>query len=378
MTKHQAHGELPVNLLEPWSVMREEGVVEAAEQVPAALRLSMYRHMLRVRAIDERMSGLQRQGRIGFYGAATGQEAPPVATALALQSNDWVFPALREGAVMLVRGFPLARYLAQLFGNDLDVLKGRQMPSHMSGRAVHQVSWSSVVGSQLPHAVGAAWAAKLCGDRTISVAFLGDGATSQSDFHSAMNFAAVFKTPCIFVCQNNQWAISTPLSRQTAASSLAVKASAYQMPARRVDGNDALAVYLSVRQAAEQARAGAGPCFIECVTYRMGAHSSSDDPGRYRPAGEVERWAAKDPILRLQQHLEQSGLLEADVREALLEEIGGELDRTIREVEARPRPSVETLFEDVYARPPWFLREEREELRRARGDSPLTQRPVDH
>jgi pyruvate dehydrogenase E1 component alpha subunit/2-oxoisovalerate dehydrogenase E1 component alpha subunit len=248
----------------------------------------------------------------------------------------------------------------------------------MSGRAVHQVSWSSVVGSQLPHAVGAAWAAKLCGDRTISVAFLGDGATSQSDFHSAMNFAAVFKTPCIFVCQNNQWAISTPLSRQTAASSLAVKASAYQMPARRVDGNDALAVYLSVRQAAEQARAGAGPCFIECVTYRMGAHSSSDDPGRYRPAGEVERWAAKDPILRLQQHLEQSGLLEADVREALLEEIGGELDRTIREVEARPRPSVETLFEDVYARPPWFLREEREELRRARGDSPLTQRPVDH
>ena len=175
----------------------------------------MFREMLRVRLLDERLVALHRQGRIGFYGASTGQEAAPVAAGLALMAHDWVFPALRESALMLVRGFPLRTYIAQVYGNQADVLKGRQMPSHMSGRSVNQVSWSTVVGSQLPHAVGAAWAAKLKGDDTVVMGFLGDGATSSPDFHCAMNMAGLFSVPVVLVCQNNQLAVSVPVARQT-------------------------------------------------------------------------------------------------------------------------------------------------------------------
>lgn len=322
----------------------------------------MHRFMRLSRLIDERMLALQRQGRIGFYGASIGQEAAPVATALAIEPNDWIFPSLREGAAMLVRGFPLVRFLAQLFGNDWDVLKGRQMPSHMSGRSVNQVSWSSCIGSQLPHAVGAAWAAKIRRESAVSIAFLGDGATSSADFHAALNFAAVFKVPCIFVCQNNQWAISTPLERQTAARSLADKARAYAMKSRRVDGNDVLAVYAVVSEAVDTARAGAGPSFVECITYRMAPHSSSDDPSRYQPQAEVRAWAERDPIRRLEAYLIEHGLADAASLAALEHELKREIESALLAVEGRPPPERATLFEDVYANPPWPLVEQRNQL----------------
>ena len=346
------------------SVIRDDGQIDPDLDPGVAPDgvLAMYREMRRMRILDARMVQLQRQGRIGFYGTCTGQEAPPIGTAFATEAGDWIFPALRESSIMLARGFPLARYLAQVFGNSADVQKGRQMPSHMSGRSVNQVAWSSCIGPQIPHAVGAAWAAKKRGDPIVTVGFMGDGATSQPDFHNALNFAAVFRLPCVLICQNNHWSISVPTSRQTASKTLAVKAHAYGLPGMRVDGNDVLAVYRAVRQAAERARAGEGPTFVECVTYRIGAHSTSDDPTRYRSEEEVKRWAEKDPIDKLRRHLVVLGAIDAERDRALEAEIDRAISVAIEEVETLPPPARETLFDDVYATLPWHLEEQKRAL----------------
>ncbi len=343
-------------------LLGDDGRVESPPNVPSETLIRMYREMRKMRLLEARMVGLQRQGRVGFYGTCTGQEAAPIATALATEPGDWIFPALRESAIMLVRGFPLDKYLAQVFGNELDVLKGRQMPSHMSGREVNQVSWSSCIGPQIPQAVGAAWAAKLRGDRTVTIGFLGDGATSEPDFHNAMNFAAVFRTPCVLVCQNNHWSISVPTARQTASATLAVKAKAYGMPGLRVDGNDVLAVYQTVKEAVDRARSGGGPSFIECFTYRIGAHSTSDDPTRYRSDEEVKRWAEKDPIDRLRKYLVLSGLVDDQKDSSIETELMAEINSAIESVEKLGPPSRETLFDDVYEKLPWHLAEQRDEL----------------
>ena len=347
-------------------VMRDDGSADPATDplLPEATVVRAYREMKRLRLLDARMILLQRQGRIGFYGAAQGQEAVPIATGLAVRSDDWVFPALREQSVMLVRGFPLRAFIAQVFGNAGDVLKGRQMPSHPSGRAVNQVSWSSCVGPQLPHAVGAAWAMRARRSNAVSIGFLGDGATSQADFHAAMNFAGVFRVPCVLVCQNNHWSISVPIERQTASRTLAVKARAYGLPGVRIDGNDLLAVSSAMRTALERARTGGGPTFIEAVTYRMGPHSTSDDPSRYRSQVEVDSWAAKDPLQRLRKHLVRLGVV-SDASDADLEaELTAEITSAVDEVEAMPPAARESLVVDVYAEMPWHLREALESLKK--------------
>ncbi len=322
----------------------------------------MYRELVRARRLDERLAVLQRQGRIAFFGSAFGQEAVAVAAALAIEPGDWVFPALREGAAMLVRGFPLELYLAQAFGSAKDVQKGRQMPSHPAGRSVNQVSWSSAIATQLPHAVGMAWAARQRGDRVVALAFLGDGATSHPEFHAALNFAGVFEAPVVFVCQNNQYALSVPVSRQTASSSLAAKAPAYGFPGESVDGNDALAVYAAVRAAAERARGGLGPTFLECVTYRRGAHSTSDDPSLYRSAAEEAEWAARDPLARLRRHLEDERALDPELEARFTAEIDAEIERGIARAEAEPKPDLASLFDDVYGVRPFHLEEQRRSL----------------
>jgi pyruvate dehydrogenase E1 component alpha subunit/2-oxoisovalerate dehydrogenase E1 component alpha subunit len=234
----------------------------------------------------------------------------------------------------------------------------------MSGRAVNQVSWSSCLGPQLPQAVGAAWAAKLRGERTVVLGFVGDGATSEPDFHAAMNFAAVFKTPCVLVCQNNHWAISVPASRQTASATFAVKGRAYGIPSVRVDGNDLLAVYAAVKDAVDRARRGEGPSFIEAFTYRIGAHSTSDDPTRYRSQDEVEAWMKKDPLMRLRAHLVHLGLVDDEKDAALEQELNAEIAEAINVVEKLGPPARETLFDDVYAELPWHLAEQKAELLR--------------
>jgi pyruvate dehydrogenase E1 component alpha subunit/2-oxoisovalerate dehydrogenase E1 component alpha subunit len=354
-------GELPERslALELFCVLDDSGRAPSDPALPPlSLRLEMFRHMLRVRRLEERLAALQRRGELGFFGSTWGQEAVPVAAAFAVAPEDWVFPALREGAVMLVRGFPLASYLAQMFGSARDVQKGRQMPSHQASRSVRQVSWSSSIGTQLPHAVGMALAAARAGDGALALAFLGEGATSTPDFHAALNFAGVFRARVVFVCQNNQYALSVPARRQTLAECFALKGRAYAVPGRRVDGNDALAVYAAVREGASRARAGLGPTLVECVTYRRGPHSSSDDPTRYRSAAEEAAWAERDPLARLRRHLVLEGALGPAHEAELAAELDRELDAALALARADPPPARETLFDDVYARRPWNLAEQ--------------------
>ncbi|MDP9148683.1 MAG: thiamine pyrophosphate-dependent dehydrogenase E1 component subunit alpha [Myxococcota bacterium] len=352
-------------------VLRDDGSTDPATDpfLSTELLQRAYREMRRLRALDARMILLQRQGRVGFYGPAEGQEAVPIATGLAVAEEDWVFPALREQGVMLVRGFPLRAFVAQIFGNSGDVLKGRQMPSHQSGRAIHQVSWSSCIGTQLPHAVGAAWAMRSRKTKAVSVAFCGDGATSEGDYHAAMTFAALWKVPCVIICQNNQWSISVPVERQTASRTIAVKARAYGMPGARVDGNDVLAVYGVVKDAVDRARSGDGPTFIEAVTYRMGAHSTSDDPMRYRAKSEVDSWARKDPVDRVRKHLAALGLVSEALDEAMTRELAAEIAAVVDEVERLRPVERASLVDDVYADAPWHLREQRRELEELQNDA---------
>ena len=234
-------------------------------------------------------------------------------------------------------------------GNAADKTKGRQMPSHYCYRPANFVSWSSCIGTQIPHAVGVAWAMKIRGDKNVAVAYMGDGATSQGDFHVAMNFAGVYKVPVVFFCQNNQWSISVNIKQQTASESIAIKAIAYGFEGVTVDGNDVLAVYSSTKDAVDKARAGNGPGFVEAVTYRMGAHSSSDDPRLYRQDDEVEEWKRKDPINRLLKYLEQHGYWSSGEQEALEERLTQEILDAVAEAEKFGPPPLESLFEDVYS-----------------------------
>ncbi|MCK6549961.1 thiamine pyrophosphate-dependent enzyme [Myxococcota bacterium] len=360
--------EPPYGPLPLYRVIAPDGTrVGDLPDIDVATMLRMYRGMLLIRLLDERMMILQRQGRIGFYGACTGQEAPPIGTVAALADSDWIFPGLREGSGMLYRGFPLETYICQVYGNAGDVTKGRQMPSHQAARAVAYVSWGSCIGTQLPQATGAAWALKMRNEKAVTVGFMGDGATSSYDFHYALNFTGVYKAPCILVCQNNHWSISVPTARQTAARSIAEKAFAYGLPCARVDGNDVLAVYGAVKEARARALAGDGGAFLEMLTYRIGAHSSSDDPRVYRDEGEVEIWKKRDPLERFRKFLVSEGhwseSLEAEERKQIDEQILA----AIAVAEARPAPPVETLFEDVFQEIPPALTEQKAELFAALG-----------
>jgi len=320
--------------------------------------VAMYRWMSLQRILDNRMLGLQRQGRIGFYGPSLGQEAAIVGAAMAMGREDWIVPQYREPGAALVRGMPLKELLCQLMGNAEDPVKGHQMPCHYVYRKGNYLSISSPVGTQLPHAVGIGWAMKLRGEKKAVLVFFGDGATSTGDFHAAMNFAGVFHTPTVFLCNNNQWAISVPVSKQTASVTLAEKANAYGFDGVRVDGMDALAVYRATRDAARSAREGLGPTLVEAVTYRIGPHSSSDDPSRYRDEAEVAAWQARDPLPRFRKYLEHARWWDDTREERLEQEIGDEITRAIQEAERIPPPAIETIFSDVYAEMPPHLRQE--------------------
>jgi pyruvate dehydrogenase E1 component alpha subunit/2-oxoisovalerate dehydrogenase E1 component alpha subunit len=347
-------------------VLGDGAGIEGAE-VPALAPEELkkaFRTMLLVRTLDTRLTNLQRQGRIGFYGACTGQEATPIGTALALRPDDWVFPALREGSAALLRGLKLSHYVAQCIGNDHDIQKGRQMPCHYADRSINHVSWSSVIATQLLHAAGAAYGMKLKGTQQVAVGFLGDGATSENDFHSAMNFAAVTQSPVVFVCQNNQFAISVQHDKQTATKTYAEKAVAYGMPGVRVDGNDILAVYQAVSEAAERARNGAGPTLIEALTYRLTPHSSSDDPSRYRDEATYQKWLKRDPVEIFRRFLRARRVVSEAWEAKEQAVIDAEVDVAIREAEAAGLPAPETMFYDVYEQVPDLLKDQARELRK--------------
>jgi pyruvate dehydrogenase E1 component alpha subunit len=334
---------------------------------PAALR-ELYRSMLRARVLDEKMLHLQRQGRIAFYAEARGQEAAVIGAVAAMEAADYIVPAHREVGAALHRGLPMRSVVAQLYGNANDTAQGRQMPVHLATpRALNFIPPSSCVATQLPHAAGLAWAAKIQRKPTVVLAYLGEGATSAEDFHAGVNFAAVYAAPAIFLCENNQWAISTPASRQTASETFAVKALAYGMPGVRVDGNDVLAVYASVREAHARARAGDGPTLIEAVTYRMGAHSSSDDPSRYRDHSEEAAWRDKDPLRRFAIWLGAGKVLDEAGAVALRTAIEDEIKAAVEAEEPAPPPPLRSLIEHVYARPPAALEEQLADLERVRA-----------
>ena len=340
-----------------------EGVtgIEVPKLAPELLKKA-FRTMLLVRTLDNKMTNLQRQGRIGFYGACTGQEATPIGTAMALRDDDWIFPALREGSCALYRGLQISHYAAQCMGNENDLQKGRQMPCHYMDRSIHHVSWSSVIATQLPHAAGCAYGMKLKGTKQVAVGFMGDGATSENDFHSALNFAAVTKSPCVFICQNNQFAISVQHEHQTATKTYAEKAAAYGMPGILVDGNDILAVHQAVREAVERARAGKGPTLIEALTYRLVPHSTSDDPSRYRDEATYQAWLKRDPVEIFRRHLKSRNVWSKAWEEKLQAELDAEVDAATKQAEAGRLPDPATMFTDVYEHVPELLLDQQKEL----------------
>ena len=325
------------------------------------LVVRMYEAMVRTRMVDERMVALQRQGRIGFHVGCKGEEACILASAAALRETDWIFPCYREMGALLWNGFPLQGYIDHMFGNGDDVVQGRQMPDHYCAKAFRYGSVSSPIGTQITQAVGFSMAARLRGDDVVTAVYFGEGATSSADFHTGLNFAGVYKTPTVFLCRNNRWAISVPSEQQTASASFAGKAIAYGMKGVRCDGNDALAVYRTVREAVERAARGEGPTLLEMVTYRLGGHSTSDDPRAYRLPDEVAEWDKADPLVRLRTHLEVLGVWDQRKQTRLMTAVDEELRSCVEASEGKSPPELASMFRDVFAKQPWHLREQQEQ-----------------
>ncbi len=327
--------------------------------------VKMYVTMVRTRKFDDKFILLQRQGRIGFYLAATGQESGHVGAAYALEDDDWIVPHYRDQGIPLLKGITMEAMAHQCFGNAQDNTKGRQMPVHYSFRDINFYSISSPLGVQIIQAAGMAWAQKYRGTKQVSMVFFGDGSSSEGDFHSGMNFAAVQKAPCIFILENNQWAISVPTAKQSASETFADKAVAYGMPGIRVDGNDVLAVYKACKDAVDHARAGKGPTLIELVTYRRAAHSTSDDPSRYCPPEELAEWEKKDPITRFEKYLLKKEIIDEDFIAKTAKDAEAEVTAAIKAAEkAQWNPDPDTLFEDVFAETHPALEEQRAQMHR--------------
>jgi 2-oxoisovalerate dehydrogenase E1 component alpha subunit len=324
----------------PLGVLRDDGTIDPARStdVPGELAVALYEHMVLGRACDEKVVALQREGIVSQHASAAGEEAAIVGAAAAMSDEDWIFPSSREVAAAFWRGMPLVAYAHHLAGTALDAANGRNAPDPPFWRAARVVSVSPLVGTQISHAVGMAWAARTRGGESALV-FFGDGATSSGDFHAGLNFAGVARAPLVAVCRNNGWATSTPASRQTVSANFAVKSVAYGLQGLQVDGADVIAVWTVVREARRRAVAGQGATLVEAVI-----------PG-------LER---SDPLDRMRLHLEARGLW-SDEREAhLWNDVRADFDSALGEALAAGKPAQGTLFDDVFAELPWYLREQRE------------------
>jgi 2-oxoisovalerate dehydrogenase E1 component alpha subunit len=332
---------------------------------PEQLRIGL-RTMMTTRALDDRMYRAQRQGKITFYAKSAGEEAIAAGQALALRPEDMGFPTYRQQGFLIARGYPIGRMIDQVYSDKRDPMRGRQLPCLYSSRSHGFFTVSGNLGTQFSQAVGWAMASAYRGASGIAVAWIGDGATAESDFHEALTFASVYRAPAVLNIVNNQWAIS---SFQGFAggerTTFAARAIGYGLPALRVDGNDLLAVYAATSWAAERARANLGSTLIELFTYRAESHSTSDDPTRYRPADEAKAWPLGDPIERLKDHLIALGEWSEDRHKALAAELDGEVRTAQREAEAQgsfaqadPAAKADAMFSDVYAETPWHLRDQ--------------------
>lgn len=350
--------------VEQLQVLDEQGRLDEAlaPELAPERQLALYRTMLLARRTDERALKLQRQGRLGTFGPAIGQEAASAAPAFAMSERDWYVGSFRELAGWLARGMPLENFF--WFNNGWEegsvfAELGRTLPV------------SIIVGSQTLHAVGLAYAMQYQGETDAAVVtFFGDGATSQGDFHEALNFAGVWQAPVVFICQNNGWAISVPRAAQTRSATLAQKAIAYGFDGLQVDGNDPLAMYQATSEALQRAKSGGGPTLIEAVTYRLVMHTTADDPSKYRSAEEVAPWQARDPIERMRRHLENQGHWDDARQQALEAELTDEIERGVQAFEARDDFKPDAPFDHVFGEPHPEIEAQREEfldaLRRAR------------
>ncbi|MBZ2174736.1 pyruvate dehydrogenase (acetyl-transferring) E1 component subunit alpha [Schnuerera sp. xch1] len=331
-------------------IITEEDLLSFSEEE----LLYLYRTMLYTRIVDEKALSYQRQGRMLTYAPNIGQEAAQIGSAYAMEKEDWLVPAFRELGAWLIRGIPLKNIYLYWYGNEW----GSYMPE-----GVKVLPVSVPIASQLQHATGIGMANNIKGENNVVVTYVGDGGTSQGDFHEALNFAAVFKAPVVFIIQNNQYAISVPRKEQTASETLAQKAIAYNMPGVLVDGNDIFAMYSATKEAIDKARKGEGPTLIEAFTYRLGAHTTSDDPTKYREDKEVEEWEKKDPILRFKKYLQSKEILTEEWEKNTQKEIEKEVVYTFEEIEDKSDTSIEDIFNYQYETMPPHLEEQLEQYK---------------
>jgi len=322
-------------------VLEEDGRArpELEPKLSSQYLRKLYALMATTRAADLKALKLQRQGRMGTFAPSLGHEACQVGSAFARQPKDWVFPYFRDLGTFLTLGLPLKNYYLYWMGNE----EGMRIPAGLNIFTI-----SVPVGSQIPHGVGWAMAMKHRQEQAAALVYFGDGATSEGDFSEALNFAGVFKTPNVFICVNNQYAISTPVSRQTAAPTIAQKASAYGFEGLRADGNDVLAIYTLTRQALEKARSGGGPTLIEAFTYRMGNHTTSDDASRYRTESELNEWSRRDPIERFRLYLKSRGLWDEPFEDSVQKGADDLISKAVEEAEGTPPPRPDDLFIYTY------------------------------
>lgn len=340
---------------EMFQVLDHEGnLVRADPDIDPSLLKDMYRWMLFGRLSDEKAVKLQRQGRMGTYAPGKGQEASQVGPALAMREQDWLFPSFRELTSYMIRGYPLEYNLEYFMGD----VRSNQVPEGTRSLPVFVP-----VATQVPIAAGAAWALRRQGKDSVVVCYMGDGATSEGDFHEGLNFAGVFRSPALFISQNNQWAISVPRRKQTSSLTIAQKALAYGIPGLLVDGNDVMAMYLAAREGIERARGGEGPFFIEAYTYRRMMHTTADDPLRYRTAEEEAEWERKDPLTRFRTYLERRGIWTEEWQARLEEEAEDMIRKAVETAESLPPHDPEDLFRHMYAEMTPALTEQLEYLR---------------
>lgn len=316
--------------------------------------LTLYESMSVCRQLDEIAFKLQRSGRMGTYPQNKGQEASAAASAYALKSSDWIVPCYRENAALFWHGLPMEHVLLHWMGDE----RGNQIP-----KGVNMLPLSIPIGTHMLHAVGISWAAKLRKEDTVVATYFGDGATSEGDFHEAANFASAIKTPTIFVCQNNGWAISVPIEKQTGAETLAQKALAYGIPTIRVDGNDIFAVFKAMQTAVQRGRKEGKPSFIECLTYRYGDHTTADDARRYRDPKALEAWLKKDPLIRVRTLLESRKLWDDKKQAALDEKAQKQVAEVVRNAEGIEKPSTADIFDYTFADIPAELARQRDTMR---------------
>lgn len=331
-------------------------------EIDQQLAIKMYHTMLYTRMLDERMVAAQRQGRISFYLASTGEEAAVVGSAAALSANDMIMSQYREQGALAFRGYTSAQFMNQMFSNRLDPNKGRQMPIHYGDKALNFMTISSPLGTQIPQAAGYAYGQKLAGNDALTICYFGEGAASEGDFHAGLNMAAVLNCPVIFFCRNNGYAISTPAEEQFAGDGIASRGIGYGVRTIRVDGNDPLAVYSATVKARELALSASQPVLIEAMTYRLAAHSTSDDPSGYRSQKEEEKWRLKDPIERFKVWLLNKGWLKEEDTEQYLKEVRSDILDALKTAEKVPVNPISDIVEDVYSEVPWHLKAQREAL----------------